>query len=701
MSVFQRFHPRLQQAIISRLGWRSLREVQELSSEAILQGHNAIVLAPTAGGKTEAAFFPILSQLLQEPMAGTQCLYISPIRALLNNQEERLGLYTEMVGLSRFKWHGEAKPKDKQAFLREPCELLMTTPESLEVMLVSPSVPVQKIFENLRFVVVDEIHALADCDRGSHLMAVLERLRQYARFDFQRIGLSATVGNFEEILGWLQGSSQHPGLVINPPKPPSKKKLEVKYLDDIEMADEVGRRAYGKKSLFFTDSRRRAELVSQSLAHKQVDIYVHHSSISREERELAEAKVAGGKNVAIVCTSTLELGIDVGELDLIFQAEAPSTVASFLQRMGRTGRREGSVANTTFLATSSESMLQAIGLIELARGHWVEDVRMDFKAWHILVHQIMAMCLQSGAVRRNQVWQTLKGSSCFREIQAEAFHELVDYLKTEDYLSEESGLLSMGIKAEKTFGRKNFLELYSVFTSPSSYKVLSMGGQVLGTIDWQFADVIEVDYCFLLSGKAWIVKRIGHGEKTVWVEKAPKGKAPKWGGFAPMMLSYQLCRKIRDVLVSDQEFSYCDSATLKRLYEVRQDRYFLANHFAPMQVVDTHIFWWTQAGGRINNTLRYALAHELGCEITSNNYYLKFTGDMLSEKVLKSQLEIMAEPGYWQDKKLLAALQHHLPELRLSKYQPCLPSQMQLELVAKEFLDLNHVQTFIQRFLKQ
>ncbi|PKL77924.1 MAG: DEAD/DEAH box helicase [Candidatus Melainabacteria bacterium HGW-Melainabacteria-1] len=700
MSVFKRYHPRLQQAIVSRLGWRGLREVQELASQAILDGNNAVVLAPTAGGKTEAAFFPILSQLLTSPETGTQCLYISPIRALLNNQEERLGLYTEMVGMHRFKWHGEAKPKDKQAFLREPCELLMTTPESLEVMLISPSVPARKIFEQLRYVVIDEIHALADCDRGSHLMAVLERLRQLSRCDFQRIGLSATVGNVAEILSWLQGSSGHPGLVITPHRPPSKKQLEVKYLDEVDLANEVGRRAYGKKSLFFTDSRRRAETVSQSLADKNVDIFVHHSSISREERELAEKKVTSGKNVAIVCTSTLELGIDVGELDLIFQAEAPSSVASFLQRMGRTGRREGAIANTTFLTTSSEAMVQAIGLIELAREHWVEDVKLDFSAWHILVHQIMAMCLQSGAVRRSQIWQTLTGASCFKAISEASFHCLLDYLKAEDYLSEESGLLSMGLKAEKTFGRKNFLELYSVFTSPVAYKVLSMGGQLLGSIDWQFADVIELDTCFLLAGKGWIVKRIGHSEKTVWAEKAPQGKAPKWGGFAPMMLSYRLCRKVRDILVSDQEYPYCDAASLKRLFELRQDRYFLANHFAPLQVVDKQMLWWTHAGGRINNTLRYALSHELSCEITSNNYYLKFTGDLLSEKVLKNRLKTMAEPDYWLDQKLISALQHQLPELRLSKYQPCLPKQMQLELVAKEYLDLNQAQTFIERCLK-
>lgn len=701
MSVFQRFHPRLQQAIVNRLGWRSLRPVQELAAEAILAGQNAVVLAPTAGGKTESAFFPILSELLRQPVTGTQCLYVAPVRALLNNQEERLGVYAEMVGLSRFKWHSEARPKDKQAFLREPGELLMTTPESLEVMLISPGVQVEQIFANLRYVVVDEIHALADCDRGSHLLAVLERLRQLSGFDFQRVGLSATVGNFGEILSWLQGSSMHPGVVIQPPQPVSKKKIEVKFLDELELAQEVGRRAYGKKSLFFTDSRRRAETVARSLADKGVNIYVHHASISRDERELAEQKVSQGKNVAIVCTSTLELGIDVGELDLIFQAEAPATVASFLQRMGRTGRREGSIANTTFLTTQAETMLQAIALVELAREHWVENVRLDFSAWHILVHQLMAMCLQSGAVRRSQVWQTLSSASCFRDIPEVAFHQLVDFLKSADYLSEESGLLSMGIQAEKTFGRKKFLELYSVFTSPVAYKVLRMDGQMLGSIDWQFAGAVELDSSFLLAGQGWIVRRIGHSEKTLWVEKAPAGKAPKWGGFAPLMLSYRLCRKIRDILTDTREYPYCDAATLKRLYALRQERYYLANHFAPLQVVGQQLIWWTYAGGRVNSTLRYALAYELGCEITSNNYCLRFDIDVLSERTIRARIGDMSQVGYWQDPKRMEAIRRQLPALRLSKYQPCLPEQLQGELLAKEFLDLSEAQTFIAHFLAE
>lgn len=698
MSVFQRFHPNLQAAIAQRLGWSSLREVQEWASSAILDGHNAVVLAPTAGGKTEAAFFPILSELIAHPQAGTQCVYISPIRALLNNQEERLGTYTEMVGLRRFKWHGEAKKKDKKAFIQEPAELLMITPESLEVMLISGSVPHAQIFANLRYVVVDEIHALADCDRGGHLLSILERLRAYSQYDFQRIGLSATVGNFEDILGWLQGSSKHPQVVINPPKPPSKKKILIKYLEEDEMRRYVAHKGQARKSLFFTDSRSRAEKVGQALKHSKIDIYVHHSSISREARELAEAKVAGGHNVAIVCTSTLELGIDVGELDLIFQAEAPSTVASFLQRMGRTGRRPGAEANTTFLTTTDESLVQAIALVELAREHWVENVRLDRGAWHLLVHQLMAMCLQYGALTRQRVWRDLKACSAFAEIHETGFHQLVDYLIQHDFLCEESGLLSMGLEAEKTFGKRNFMELYSVFTSPVDFKVMTQGGKDLGRIEWQFADVIEIDFCFTLAGKSWMVKRIEFEQKTIIVDKAPAGKAPKWGGYAPRLLNYHLCRKIKQVYSETVNYPYLDESAKLKLLALRQDRYFLGDHFAPLYEDDKQLHWWTFAGGRVNNTLKYTLQHLLGCQVIANNYEIKVKLEECGEVALRSCLKEMVHASFWQNPKLLKALALLLPEHRLSKFQDCLPLELQAQLLAHEFLDVPGTIHFLEQW---
>jgi ATP-dependent Lhr-like helicase len=370
VSVFSRLNPRLQQAIVARLGWSSLRPVQEQAGEALLDGLNAVVLAPTAGGKTEAAFFPTLSGLMADEPVGVGAIYVAPIKALLNDQEDRLGLYTEMVGLNRFVWHGDTPDAPRRRFLREPTPLLMTTPESLEVMLISQRVDTAALFGDLRIVIVDEIHAIAGTDRGAHLMSVIERLARISRHDIQRVGLSATVGNPAAILTWLQGTSGRDGRVVDPPRTPGRRQLLITHRPELaDLARDAARVARSGKSLFFCQSRSLAEAVAEHMRRAGTTVFVHHSAVSREERRLAEERFHQGTDACIVCTSTLELGIDVGDLDRVLQAEAPDTVSSFLQRMGRTGRRAGQTANTTFFCETTEGVLQAVALIELARPH--------------------------------------------------------------------------------------------------------------------------------------------------------------------------------------------------------------------------------------------------------------------------------------------------------------------------------------------
>jgi len=287
--------------------------VQEQAGEAILDGDNVVVLAPTAGGKTEAALFPARSALVDDPGEGASIVYLAPIKALLNNQAERLGMYTEMVGLRRFVWHGDATASEKAAFLREPTELLMTTPESLEVMLASPRVPVSSLFRDLRVVIVDEVHAVAGTDRGAHLLSVVERIASLSQHDVLRIGLSATVGNPEAILAWLSGSSSRPRRVIVAPKAAARREVLIEFRPSMpELAGVAARLGRGKKSLFFCQSRALTEAVAERMTGYGTEVYVHHSSVSAEERRRAEAQFHHGTNACILCTSTLELGIDVG-----------------------------------------------------------------------------------------------------------------------------------------------------------------------------------------------------------------------------------------------------------------------------------------------------------------------------------------------------------------------------------------------------
>jgi ATP-dependent Lhr-like helicase len=691
MSTFARLPARLQEAIVSRLGWSSLRPVQELAGAAILDGHNAVVLAPTAGGKTEASMFPVLAGLMTHPCAGVGALYIAPIKALLNNQEERLGTYAEMVGLRRFVWHGDAKTADKRSFIAEPAELLMTTPESLEVMLLSPRVPVPQLFADLRVVVIDEVHALAGTDRGAHLASVLERIVAVTGNDVQRIGLSATVGNPHEILRWLAGSSQRSGRVIDPPKVPARRQISAHLIEEIaDIATQASQVAAGHKSLFFCQSRALTETVAERMRGRGTDVFVHHSSVSVEERRAAEERFAHGSNACIVCTSTLELGIDVGDLDLVLQANAPSTVSSFLQRMGRTGRRGGQTANTTFYCETSDALIQAVALVELARAGWVESVPTQTRCWPVMVHQLLALTLQFGAISLERCWTQLSTVPDLAGIRRDELDALVAYMLREDYLFEAGGLLSMGQAAERVFGKKNFLELYAVFSSPVLYKVQTATKKELGSLEQGFVDgLVDEMSAFLLGGRAWTVEHVSHDERTVRVRPAPKGVKPSWGGFIPQHLGWDICQKIRQLLTETDDIPYLSPPAMAALRERREAlREVLARRGPAISSDGDRVLWWTFAGGRINHTFKYVLEWLSGWKVVADNFSLRVEGPGVSEDALLEHLARMTPAELWADAATSRAILSRLPDYRLSKFQRAMPEAMALEMVSAYLVDL-------------
>ena len=698
MGAFARLPARLQQAIVARLRWTALRPVQDLACDAILDGKNCVVLAPTAGGKTEAAMFPVLAGLIERPTSAVGALYVAPIKALLNNQEDRLGLYTEMVGLQRFLWHGDVSQTDRKRFLREPTELLMTTPESLEVMLISSRIPAQTLFADLRVIVIDEVHAMAGTDRGAHLMSVLERLARFTPHDVQRIGLSATVGDPSAILEWLTGSSKREGVVIDPPHEKRPRELAV-HLDATlsDLATRAAKQAEGKKSLFFCESRAMSEGIADRMRDRGTEVFVHHSSVSLEERQLAEQRFERGKNTSIVCTSTLELGIDVGDLDCVFQSNAPSTVSSFMQRMGRTGRRGGS-PNTTFFCDDPESVLQAVGLVELARDGWVEPVPPQTRCWPTFVHQLFAMTLQFGGLSRERAWEQLSRVPDFSGIEASEFTELIDSMVQREYLFESGGLLSLGARAEKVYGRKNFMELYAVFSTPQYYRVLAAGGREIGSLEQSFVDDLVVELTsFLLGGRAWVVTELSHAQRTVTVRPAPRGKKPSWGGFAPKMLGFELCQRMRRVLTDDAPIAYlADAAAVSTLASYRDDyRELLARAGHAVQLDEQAARWWTFAGGRINQTLRYALQQTQGWKVIADNLHLRIEGDGLTHATVESAIHALAQPAFWTDLAVWERLIASLPPYRLSKFQDALPPRFQQEMIGRYLLDIQGAQRFL------
>jgi ATP-dependent helicase Lhr and Lhr-like helicase len=691
VSIFAKLAPRLQQAIVARLGWSSLRPVQEQAGEALLSGKNAVVLAPTAGGKTEASMFPTLSNLVENQPVGVGAIYVAPIKALLNNQEDRLGLYTEMVGLRRFVWHGDTSSSARKRFLNEPAELLMTTPESLEVMLVSQRIDAKALFNDLRIVVIDEVHAIAGTDRGAHLMSVIERIRRHSKHDVQRVGLSATVGNPKAILQWLQGTSEREGVVVDPPKNPSRRQLLIVHEpDQTQIAVAAAHVARGCKSLFFCQSRATTESVAETMRRAGTSVFVHHSAVSREERLLAEQEFHQGSDACIVCTSTLELGIDVGDLDKVLQANAPDTVSSFLQRMGRTGRREGQAANTTFFCESVDSVLQSIALIELAKAGWVEDVAVNDRCWPVLIHQLLAMSLAHDGIPTEDAWTHLASVPDFRGISRDEFDQLVRWMIKDNSLVLVSGRLVLGPQAERRFGRRNFMELYAVFSSPQSYSVETSSKQVIGTLNQDFVDgLVDGVSCFLLGGRAWAVFRVVHNDRTVVVEPAPRGRQPTWGGFLPQFLGFHLCQKILDIVTSHQDYPYLSQPVSALLDQERQNLgRFVEPKIGGITSTGNEVTWRTFAGGKINSTIRYALTSlEPSWTVTPDNFTVRVRDNDLTEAHFRSVISKLKSPEFWEDEALWQQVRAAIPGYRLSKFQPMMPQHVEQEVLFEYLLD--------------
>lgn len=686
MSSFERLTSAIQYQILNTLGFRELRPVQELSIDAILDGNNCVILAPTAGGKTEAAFFPILSAIDSEDWKPVSVIYLSPIRALLNNQEARIERYAQTIGRRVFKWHGDTPPTARKRFLQGPADILLTTPEALEAMLMSASIPTARLFAGLRAVVVDEIHAFAGEDRGAHLASVLERLSRFCGADVQRIGLSATVGNPEEILRWVQGRSERTGTVVIPPRPKSEPEITLDYVGSMENAAKVVAALHqGKKRLVFVDSRRGTEELVGTLRGLGVDTFLIHGSLAQSERRDAERAFADRHNCVIVSTSALELGIDVGDLDHVLQIDAPNSVASFLQRMGRTGRRAGATTNCTFLTTKEETTLQAAALLRLHAAGFVESVRPSRRAFHILAHQLMALGIQLDGATRPEWFAWLEGATPFADIEPAERQQLVEHMLATEILSDQDGKLWLGAVGEKKYGRMHFSELYAVF-STARYMTVMWGTREVGTIDADFLTALDEDRAkkatFSLAGKPWQVVHIDWNKGVCVVEPAERASAARWNG-APRFLSYDLTQAIREVLITNT----IDVAWSRRAREViateRAMHLFLQDERTPITSESDTLTWWTYAGGKANLVLARLIEAELGGQCVVRNSSITCKDEAGKSAVaLRELLRRLAVEGRPNRADALRLAQSCLGKQRLSKFQPCLPEAQLNEFLA-------------------
>ncbi|WP_280369376.1 DEAD/DEAH box helicase [Nocardia wallacei] len=616
-----RLDPVVLHHIVNTLGWRNLRPLQKAAIDPLLAGNDAVLLAPTAGGKTEAACFPLLSSMARQDWHGVSVLYLCPLKALLNNLVTRIDGYARWLGRRAALWHGDIGESQRNSIRREPPDILLTTPESLEAMLIGVKTDHRALLDGIRVVVVDEVHAFAGDDRGWHLLAVLERLQRVTGQPIQRVGLSATVGNPDELLTWLQGSGAgiRPGRIVAPdldtaknvaaqhvsPSPPPGE-IELDYVGSLDNAAKVIATLHrGEKRLVFCDSRRQVEELGAALRARGTTVFLSHASLSADERRRAEKAFAEARDTVIVATSTLELGIDVGDLDRVVQIDSPGTVASFLQRIGRTGRRSGSTRNCLFLTTSDDSLLQAAGLLLLWGRGWVEPVAAPPEPRHLVAQQILAVALQQGTIG-DRIWaQEWNGLSPFDR----SGEPILRHLRNVGFLEEDQGLLFIGPEAEKRFGRRNFLELTAAFTAPPQFTVLA-GRHEIGQTD---ASLLTEDRpeprVLLLAGRSWRITYVDWKRRRLFVEPASGGGVAKWSSSGLRGLSYALTRAMREVILgADPPVSLTRRAVTAIASQRDKRADTVTTDATVIDRGEKNVHWWTWAGYRANATLAHTLA---------------------------------------------------------------------------------------------
>ena len=675
---FDRLHPSIQHHVVNSLGWRDLRSLQQQSIGPILNGEHCLLLAPTAGGKTEAAVLPVLSRILSEEWAGLSVLYFCPIRALLNNLEERLSFYCSLVGRRCGLWHGDVGQAARFAILRDPPDILLTTPESLEAMLISRRTDRKYLFGNLRAVVIDEIHSFAADDRGWHLLALLERIAALAGRQPQRIGLSATLGNPKEILSWMTRGDE-PSRVVSPPATGlAEDDVTLDYVGSIENAARVIAQLHrGEKRLVFSDSRSQAERLTSLLRAAGTNTFVSHSSLSVDERRQAERAFRDSRDCVIVATSTLELGIDVGDLDHVLQLEAPPTVTSFLQRLGRTGRRTGNRRNCLFLSTHREALIASAALLRLWRSGYVEPLQSPPDPYPVVAQQIMSLIRQEGCASRRFDDSTIRRALAQ---DSQITGELIAYMLDQGILFQDSGVLGIGPSGERLYGAKNFMPLMSVFDTPSLFQVIC-GVEELGWVHpLSFAGFGKKPVVISLGGRAWELIRLDEERSIAHVRAAEAPGRSSWLGGS-RAISSVLCSAIRSLLLDDAVDPLWSKRAKAEIHAARSETSAvrLAGRVVETDTQCGRTTWWTFGGLKANYSLALMLRAEDGSIPRFDNFFVELPGaiDLCGVEELVQNISRTMDSS---------PLVHTDPPVRV-KFWDCLPVRLRQKYSTSRFTD--------------
>lgn len=591
-NTFSRLAPFIQEYIYLN-NWTELRPVQIAACEVIFNTDaHLLIAAATAAGKTEAAFLPVLTLLNQNPATSIGVLYISPIKALINDQFQRLNDLLKTADIPVYSWHGDVSQNRKNKLLKNPQGILQITPESLESLLINKHQELPKLFADLRFIIIDEIHAFMGSERGDQIICQLQRLAKVTKIQPRRIGLSATLGDYSIAEKWLSAGTEK--AVITPKIESGRRQIKLslehffvnKDIDESDYEKYIFNITKSRKCLIFANNRTQTESIISDLRNIAKnsgfpDIYhVHHGSIAPSLRQTAENAMREPNQPAVTAaTLTLELGIDIGYLERVIQLESPLSVASFLQRLGRSGRR-GEAADMRFICAEEKplleddlpkqipwQLLQSIAIIQLyLEERWIEPINPIRYPFSLLYHQTMSILSATGSISPGVLAQEIFKLAPFSNISQADYKTLLRYLIDINHIQKtETGKLMIGLAGEKIVNKFQF---YAVFADNQEYTV-KQGTTEIGSI----AIPPVVGNEFGLAGKSWEVVEVDFQKKVIFVKKVEGKTTDKdninWRGGSGNIHG-RILQRMRQVLLEETEYSYLQKNAKLRLQEVRK-----------------------------------------------------------------------------------------------------------------------------------
>ena len=702
-SAFSLLDRRIQRWIWNE-GWTNLRDVQELAIPALIHAdHDVVISAATASGKTEAAFLPILSHLLRDDDVSGAVLYISPLKALINDQWDRLERLCGSLEIAVIPWHGDIPTSRKHRFLTKPRGVLLITPESLEALFVTRGTAMPSLTASVEYIVVDELHSFIGSERGKQLQSLLHRLELCAGRGIPRVALSATLGDMELAADFLRPGAAEKPLILNSKVAGQHLKIRLKGYEE-DAAGELGsakaiavdlyKALRGSNNLVFPNRRSMVELYTDLLRrcceanHVPNEFWAHHGNLSRELREETEEALKSGAHAATaICTSTLELGIDIGSVRSIAQIGPPPSVSSLRQRLGRSGRRAGEPAllrcyaiERTLEAEASlsdrlrESLVQTVAMIELLLAGWFEPP--DGAGLHAstFVQQVLSEIAQHGGATASSLWVALIQDGPFHRINKEQFLAILREMGNRKLLMQDpTGLLLHGELGEKLV---NHYDFYAAFASEDEF-TLQHEGHTLGSLP--ITRPLAAEQRFIFGGRRWRIVSTDSEKKIISVVPDPGGVPPSFDNAAATTHD-RVRQQMREVLRTEEVVSFLDEAANTFLAEARACYRRLNLDWNQSLVEEDSVLLLTWSGDKINDALALTLS-AMGYPAWNEGLMVRVRKASVSE--VREALQLIQRT----DTESLAAMDLNLATLLRQKWDWALPYSVLRESFSSSHLD--------------